>query len=39
MKKIITSILLLTFCLEPVAFAAELSGAEAHVRGAQNEDE
>lgn len=39
MKKIITSILLLTFCLEPVAFAAGLSGAETHVRGAQNEDE
>lgn len=39
MKKIITSILLLTFCLEPVAFAAGLPGAETHVRGAQNEDE
>lgn len=39
MKKIITSILLLTFCLEPVAFAAGLSEAETHVRGAQNEDE
>lgn len=39
MKKIITSILLLTFCLEPVAFAAGLSGAETYVRGAQNEDE
>lgn len=39
MKKIITSILLLTFCLEPVAFATGLSGAETHVRGAQNEDE
>lgn len=39
MKKIITSILLLTFCFEPVAFAAGLSEAETHVRGAQNEDE
>lgn len=39
MKKIITSILLLTFCLEPVAFAAGLPEAETHVRGAQNEDE
>lgn len=39
MKKIITSILLLTFCFEPVTFAAGLSGAEARVRGVQNEDE
>lgn len=39
MKKIITSILLLTFCFEPVTFAAGVSGAEARVRGVQNEDE
>lgn len=39
MKKIITSILLLTFCFEPVTFAAGLSRAEARVRGVQNEDE
>lgn len=39
MKKIITSILLLTFCFEPVAFAASVSGAEARARGVQNEDE
>lgn len=39
MKKIITSILLLTFCFEPVTFAAGVSEAEARVRGVQNEDE
>lgn len=39
MKKIITSILLLTFCFEPVTFAAGVSDAEARVRGVQNEDE
>lgn len=39
MKKIITSILLLTFCFEPVTFAAGVSSAEARVRGVQNEDE
>lgn len=38
MKKTIISILLLTFCFQPVAFAAGISGAEARVRGVQNED-
>lgn len=39
MKKVIISILLLTFCLQPMAFAAGISEAEARVKSAQNEDE
>lgn len=38
MKKTIISILLLTFCFQPVTFAAGITGAEARVRGVQNED-
>ena len=39
MKKVIISILLLTFCLQPMAFAAGISATEARVKSAQNEDE
>lgn len=39
MKKVIISILLLAFCLQPVAFAAGISATEARVKSAQNEDE
>ena len=39
MKKVIISILLLTFCLQPLAFAAGISATEARVKSAQKEDE
>lgn len=39
MKKVIISILLLTFCLQPVAFAIGISESEARVKSAQREDE